>query len=471
MTTYGFENGSFIRKPAAIIRTERNQLFQSVFGEDLNIASTSPEGNLIGAESEREALIQEIIEAVFYSQWIDTASGASLDNAVAYLGLGRIAARRATTSLTLATIEALDVDIETGTQAKQSSTAVIWETLSDVTIPAATNVIQETITDIEYQSGNTIRYTFDTTISGATVGDVLYMTGATFSTNNNLFSVSAVGSDYVDVENLNRSDDTADELSVSLDGVITDGYITVDAQTVDAGLFTASQNTINTINNPITGWDYVGNMAVASEGRAVETDTELRTRARENKNSATGGTLSSIKARLLEIDGVTYASGRENRTASIDANSLPPHSFEFVILGGDNQDIADTLYQIKGAGIETYGSVGVSVVDDFGVSNTMYFSRPTEVDIYLIVNVTHDSDYPADGDTQIQTALVTYGATLRNGDDVLNYKLIDAIAAIPGLLTIEILQGLSDPPTLTANLSIAETEVASITADDIAVNS
>ena len=53
MTTYGFTDGSLVRKPAAVIRTERNQLMQSVFGEDLNIASTTPEGNLIGAETER----------------------------------------------------------------------------------------------------------------------------------------------------------------------------------------------------------------------------------------------------------------------------------------------------------------------------------------------------------------------------------------------------------------------------------
>lgn len=470
MTTYGLDNGSFVRKTASVIRTERNQLFQSVFGEDLNIASTSPEGNLIGAESERESLIWELAQAVFYSQWIDTASGASLDNAVAYLGLGRIAARRATVTLTLATVGLLDVDITAGTQARQSSTGVLWETLSDVTIPAASNVVEETVTDIEHQSGNTIRYTFDTSISGVTVGDVLYITGATFTTNNGLFAVSNVGADYVDVLNLNRTDNTADETTISIDGVITDGYITVDAQTVNAGAFSASQNTINTINNPINGWDYVGNFSVASAGRARETDTELRARARANRNSATGGTLSAIKARLLEVDGVTYVSARENRTAAT-VDSLPPHSFEVVVLGGVDQDIADTLYDIKGAGIETYGSSSASVIDDFGVSNTMYFSRPTEQTIYLIVNVTTDSNYPADGDTQISDALVTYGATLQNGDDVLNYKLIDAIASVPGLLTIEILQGLSDPPTVSTNISISENEIASITADNITVNS
>jgi len=53
----------------------------------------------------------------------------------------------------------------------------------------------------------------------------------------------------------------------------------------------------------------------------------------------------------------------------------------------------------------------------------------------------------------------------------LNYKLIDAIASVPGILTIEIKQGLSDPPTLTANIAIANDEVAITTADNITVSS
>lgn len=471
MTTYGFIDGSLVRKPASVIRTERNQLFQSVFGEDLNIAPTSPEGNLIGAESEREGLIWELLQAVYSSQYIGTASGASLDNAVAYLGLGRIASRQSTVVLTLATIDTgSDVTIASGSQAKQGTTSVLWETLTESVIPAATNVVEGVVTDIEYQSANTIRYTFSASISGVTVGDVLYLQTAANSTNKGLFSITAVGADYVDVENLNRSDTAADETTVTLDAVITDGVVTVDAQTVTAGAFSAIQNSINLINNPSSGWDYVGNMVIAEEGRATETDTELRARARANQNSASGGTISAIKARMLEVEGVTFASIRENRTDAA-VGVLPPHSFELVLIGGDNQDIADRLYQIKGAGIETYGTTSVSVTDDFGVSQTVKFSRPSQVDIYLIVNVTTNGDYPIDGDDQIKAALVTYGATLTNGADVLNFRLIDAIAAIPGLLTIEILQGLSDPPTVSTNISIETNEIADISTDKIVVNS
>ena len=123
MTTYGYISGELVRKPATQIRTERNDLFKSVFGDDLNIASTSPEGNLIGAETERESLIWELIEAVHKSQWIDTASGSSLDNVAAYKGIGRLEAQYSTATLTLATVETgSDTNIVSGSQAQQSTT-------------------------------------------------------------------------------------------------------------------------------------------------------------------------------------------------------------------------------------------------------------------------------------------------------------------------------------------------------------
>ena len=471
MTTYGFTDGSLVRKPAAVIRTERNALMQSAFGDDLNISSTSPEGNLIGAETERESLIWELIEAVYKSQWIDTASGASLDNAVAYLGIGRIAARYATATLTLATVETgSDTTVNALSQVQQASTLTLWETLTEVDIPAATNVVTGTITDIEFQSGNTIRYTFSSSFAGVTAGDVLNCTGATFTTNNGLFTITNVSGSYVDVTNLNRSDTAADETTVTLDGVITDGIVTVSAQTTLKGLYTASQGSIETISNPVSGWDYVSNFAEAEAGRNTETDTELRARAKAATASSRGGTIEGIKARLLALDSVTYVAMRENRTDTTDGNGLPPHSIEAVLLGGDDQDIGDLLYLIKGAGINTYGTSSVNATDDFGVSQVVYFSRPTPVPIFFIVNVTKDATYPATGDADIKAAMVTYGATLVNGDDVLNYKFIDAIASITGLLTIEILQGLSDPPTLSTNLAMSANEIAQVTTANIVVN-
>lgn len=474
--TYGLTETGFNRKTGAVIRTELEALFKGVFGEDLNTEPTTPEGNLIGALSEREAIEWELIEAVYLSQFRDSASGTSLDNAVSLIGIGRLAAQNSTVTLTLATLnEIADVDVLTGKQVYQPGTGVLWETTADATIPTATNVLEDlVVATIAWQSANTIRYTFSDSpdLSGVTIGDQLNCVDASFSANNGLMTITAVndGSDYVDVTNLRRSDAAADE-TTGATCAITDGYVTVEAQSVDAGAFAASFGAINTIQNPVSNWDFVGNQAVADTGRATESDTDLRRRAAASTVSADGGTLNSIVARITaEVDGVSYVGGRENRTSTTDGNGLPPHSVEIVVVGGTDQDIADLIWETKPAGINTYGSDSASVTDDYGVSQTIYFSRVTEIPIYLKISLVTDATYPTDGDDQVKEALTDYFALLENGEDVLNHKLKAAISVTTGITAITYLyQGTSNPATVETNITIAASEIATLTAGDITI--
>ena len=455
--TYGLTDAGFNRKTADIIRSELESLFKGVYGEDLNVAPTSPEGNLIGALSERESLIWELIEAVYLSQYRDSASGTSLDNAVSLIGISRLDAQRSTVTLTLATeYTTADITVTAGSQASQPATGVLWETTVDATIPAAIDVLTGlNVSSITWQSGNTIRYTFSGTpdLSSVSVGDLLYTEGAINKSNNGLMSITAVDdvSDYIDVTNLARSDAAADETAGATCST-TDGYVTVSAQSVDAGPFAASFGAINTINTPVANWDYVNNLEVADTGRSTESDTDLRRRAAASTVSADGGTLNTMTARILsEINGVSYAGGRENRTNATDSNGLPPHSFEIVVVGGVDQDIA-------------------TVTDDYGVSNTIYFSRVTEIQIYVELSITTDSTYPTDGDDQVKSALTDYFSTLSNGDDVLNHKLKAAVSSVDGILSITYLyQGTSSPPTSEANITITSSQVATLDAGNITI--
>ena len=474
--TYGLTDAGFNRKTADIIRSELESLFKGVYGEDLNVAPTSPEGNLIGALSERESLIWELIEAVYLSQYRDSASGTSLDNAVSLIGISRLDAQRSTVTLTLATeYTTADITVTAGSQASQPATGVLWETTVDATIPAAIDVLTGlNVSSITWQSGNTIRYTFSGTpdLSSVSVGDLLYTEGAINKSNNGLMSITAVDdvSDYIDVTNLARSDAAADETAGATCST-TDGYVTVSAQSVDAGPFAASFGAINTINTPVANWDYVNNLEVADTGRSTESDTDLRRRAAASTVSADGGTLNTMTARILsEINGVSYAGGRENRTNATDSNGLPPHSFEIVVVGGVDQDIADLIWESKPAGIETFGNTSATVTDDYGVSNTIYFSRVTEIQIYVELSITTDSTYPTDGDDQVKSALTDYFSTLSNGDDVLNHKLKAAVSSVDGILSITYLyQGTSSPPTSEANITITSSQVATLDAGNITI--
>jgi uncharacterized phage protein gp47/JayE len=80
------------------------------------------------------------------------------------------------------------------------------------------------------------------------------------------------------------------------------GTITVDMQCTEVGAFTAPIASIDTIVNPVLGWDDVNNSAaVLTEdlGRTEESDSDLRIRAASSLIQSTGGVVSAIANRVL----------------------------------------------------------------------------------------------------------------------------------------------------------------------------
>jgi len=150
----------------------------------------------------------------------------------------------------------------------------------------------------------------------------------------------------------------------------------------------------------------------------------------------------------------------ENVELTTDAGDRPGKSFEaFVyergLLNTRDQEVAEAIFEAKPAGIETYGDVSKTVTDSQGFSHTIKFSRPTEVDIWLILDLTTTSEYPTDGDNQVKALMVEWGNGLGVGQDIIVYPdLVAQLATIPGITDVGVKIGLSDPPTLDDNIPI-----------------
>lgn len=477
MTIYGITDTGFVIKPTSVLRASTVESIREINGfTNARISTGSILGQLADITVNEIGLLWEGLDAFVNSFNKDNATGQSLDNVFALLLKSRVLASPSDTTLTLWTLGAGDVSVPAGSQTKQSATGVLWETTADATIPAAVHSLTAlNVNNINWQSANTIRYTFSATPDLSTViaGDLLIVSGAAFDSNNGAFTITTVnnGSDWIEVTNLMRSDAVADEAASDATADTTDGIITVSAQSVDSGAYDASAHSIDQINNPITDWDGVVNLAAAQTGTDRETDAEFRIRVAGELTISKGSTLEAVKAQIRKIDGVTYVSSEENRTAIIDGNSNAPHSQRFTVVGGVDQDIIDAIGTYKAAGIETNGAESGTWIDPEGESVTLYFDRVTEVSPFAIVNLTTDADYPADGDTAVINALV--GIELEHSEDIINYKCKAAIsnAGIPGITEISLLLSYSDPPTLQINLSVGATELGVFVADQITVNS
>src|SRR5690606_29993812 len=122
--------------------------------------------------------------------------------------------------------------------------------------------------------------------------------------------------------------------------------------------------------------------------------------------------IDAIFAGVSNIEGVTQVVVLENDTDTTNVDGLPPHSFQVIVVGGNDTDIADVIWLKKPAGILAFGSTAVEILDSQGLPHDISFSRPTLVDIYVEVDITTFADYPSNGDDLIKQAIVDYA----NGD-------------------------------------------------------
>jgi len=170
------------------------------------------------------------------------------------------------------------------------------------------------------------------------------------------------------------------------------------------------------------------------------------------------------------VSGVTFARVYENDTRNTTVDGLPGNSFKSLVVGGDDQDIADTIFLAKPAGIRAYGTTLETVSDSQGNGHTVGFSRPTTLNVYVTVNVTYQAgQFP--GVTALKQTIVDWGdATLGPGNDVLASKLVTLIGSQPGVVDVTVKIGTAPSPVSSANLVVGARQVADLDTSRTIVN-
>ena len=292
-------------------------------------------------------------------------------------------------------------------------------------------------------------------------------------------SVSGTAGTTIPAGSLVSTSDTGDQFSTEIDVVLDGaGNGSVFANAVSTGPIAALAGTMTEIDTPITGWSTVTNSADAQLGTDEETDVELRARRERSVARDAQAIIDAIFAGVANIEGVTQVVVLENDTNLIDSNGLPPHSFHVIVVGGVDQDIADVIWLKKPAGILSFGFTTVEVTDSQGIPHDISFSRPTEIDIYVEIDLTTFPEYPSNGDDLIKQAIVDYangdlveGRDFGLSDDVIYTRLYTPINSVQGHEIDGLRIGTSPSPTGTDNIPISITEISKFTIANIVVNS
>lgn len=239
---------------------------------------------------------------------------------------------------------------------------------------------------------------------------------------------------------------------------------------VTAGPVQAFAGTLTVINTAIPGWNAITNPLDATEGSAADTTETLRVRREAELARAGSSTVRAIEADLLELadeDGnknIQTCQVLENVTDFLDANGLLPHSIEPIIYDSpafDNDLIAQAIFdQVEVAGIRTLGNQSGTAVDEQGTEYTIAFSRPSEQAVYLIYDLTTNSQYP--GDTVFkETVASALRALHAPGISVLRAIAEREAWKVSGITNVvSVKLGFAPAPTLSADLAITPRQVA-----------
>jgi len=468
LNTTGFE-----RARLAEIKTDYDARFTDAFGP----VNTNPDavvGQMIGIFAAALDDIQETLADTYDAMYPFSAEGTSLDGAVSFVGLERLGATA--TEVTACVYGAESTLLPTGVLTRSGTKQ--YATTSDVVISRA-NALDVEITVMtvlnatSYQiiaGGVLATYTSDASATAAEIA-----TGLASAFNPLNFTATATGSKL-----RLYSFDKVSDFPLTLDANLSITKLGSPAifTAVELGANVLPAGALTIIDSPIMGWNSVNNLVDGATGRNVETDSALRDRHSTSVRATGSATVKAIRARMLaDVPEITAAYIYENRTTEI-VDSMPPHSMESVIVGGANQDILDKLWEVKPAGIETYGTTVGQVIDDNGDGQTIKFSRP--VTQFAWVRVSVDALYLEETLTStiqaaISDAVLSYGDTLDVGEDVITQRFYGPIyTATTGIGQITVQAAVTStevgvPSYSTNNISIGRAGIALFSAARISV--
>lgn len=251
---------------------------------------------------------------------------------------------------------------------------------------------------------------------------------------------------------------------------------------VSSGKDAVGAGEMNTLLNPVVGFTETANDDDFLLGREQETDSELKLRIQAGPLSDCTGTPDTIVNSLLtNVSGVTYAKVIENLDYDTgfptDADGRPWLSYETLVLGGSDADVAQDIWRTRPVTATTYGNVvDQQVVDSSGETKFVSFSRPSQVDIVVEVDYAlYDEEaFPDGGDAAIQAAIVSYISSLEIGKDVIAGRLFGVVyGAASGIGNVVVrIKKDTDPSFTTDTVPIsaseyAYTEIADVTITDV----
>lgn len=414
----------------AEIKADIEAEISEAFG-DPDLRAESIWGQQIGIYSELQALMWQLAEDVYLSQYPDTATGVSLDHVASLTGIVRIPATP--TQVTATAYGDLGVRLLAGREAANGRTGDVYRSTSEVRINA-TDAVEATVEVATVAAGaytvtlGGVGYTFT---AGASDDESAILAGLQAAVTADGVTAAVADSTLV----LTVDDPVNDTLNVSVTSNLTiaEAGVNVPMLAVVNGAQLLPSGDLSEIRTPVAGWDRVGNLDEGIVGNNRETDSDLRARRQKSIQITATNTLDAITARLRQTPLVTDLIVYENNGIETNNIGVPRQHIWAIVEGGDDDAIAQVIYDTRAGGIGMKGDLEVLVRSpESGRDYPINFDRPRYVEPDIVVQFTALDGAPSDIPGAIKAALSD--KTFIIGESIIYSRLYGIITCeVPGV--------------------------------------
>lgn len=372
------ETGIVIESFDAIL-SKLEQGFRAIYGQNINLNADTPDGQMIGLLAQMRMDFEELAQTVYNQLDPDAATGAWLEQRVAYAGLMRRAA----------SYSYLRSVILTGEPYTQLYAGVM------VSDPNKTRWVL--VSDVQLDSNGSARADF-------------------------------------------RSE--------------------------QLGSYNLGKNTPLTIETVTLGLQRATTFENAEVGEDEETDQQLRERFWVSRTKNATNSAEAIAAKIRALPDVKQVRILENNGAQRDKLGIEPHSLNVIVEGGENSQIAEVIYQNKGAGVGLQGAIAVTLQKN-KEPRLIRFDRAIAVDIQIVMRCVRYEDFTEIDKEEIKRLLTLQKFEI--GQSVSLSRLYSPINQVGGFWIKELKIARKEQSLKAENVELQPRELARILKTDITI--
>lgn len=254
-----------------------------------------------------------------------------------------------------------------------------------------------------------------------------------------------------------------------------DGKVSAQFKCENFGKNYIQSNSAIEIETPVVGLDSItldeANPNIVL-GRLTETDEELRRRRMYSVQQTATTTLGSISANLYSTAGVQHVTYFENDTEETDSNGLPMKSFEFVVDGGDEDEITDKIFLNKPVGTRAYGTTLKTKYDSEGNVYQVGYTKVKEINVGIEITLTVSSSQSKVWQDKVKQALKDRFDDVQDiGINVKGYNYLSVLTQYTDISDITSVQffKVDTPNTKLDTITIGKKEIAKLDISNISL--